>query len=207
MKNPKFRFASGLALGAVVGIAGTIGASYAFHWEMFGDGIEERDSQVVQSVTELEEVALLELGIQGIYEHEDDGADLRFFDTAALTIPWTDRTTAIPYAFQAKLGIDGQDVRIEPTGEDSFAITIPAFVFIGHDAVKFASAQEDGGTFRWITPKTEELDLANEILSDENKDEYIVDHQEDLKDQAETFYSRIIAGIDPDIDLTFEFQN
>lgn len=201
------RFLPGPGLGALIGIGGTVAASYVLQLGLFGDGTEERDTQIIESVTEIQEVALLELGIQGMYEHEDDGADLRFFDRAALQIPWTERTTAIPYSFQAKLGIDGEDVTIEPTGEDSFAITIPEFTFIGHDAVQFAAAEEKGGALRWVTPKADELDLANKILSDENKDEYVAQHEEDLQEQARSFYGQIIAGIDPSIDVTFSFQD
>lgn len=206
MRTSTTRFLPGLGLGALIGIAGTVAASYVLQVGIFGDGTEDRDTQIIESVTEIQEVALLELGIQGMYEHADAGADVRFFDRVALQIPWTDRTTAIPYSFQAKLGIDGEDVTIESTGEDSFAITIPEFTFIGHDAVQFAAAQEDGGAFRWVTPKADELDLANEILSDENKEEYVAQHEEDLEEQAESFYGQIVAGIDPDIDVTFSFQ-
>lgn len=48
--------------------------------------------------------------------------------------------------------------------------------------------------------------MINNILSDENKQKYITQNEAALKEQAKAFYSGIIAGVDPEITIEFEFE-
>lgn len=47
--------------------------------------------------------------------------------------------------------------------------------------------------------------MINNILSDENKRNYITQNEAALREQAQTFYSGIITSVDPEISIDFEF--
>ena len=48
--------------------------------------------------------------------------------------------------------------------------------------------------------------MINSILSEDAQAEYIADNEEILREQAIFFYSSIITGIDPEIDITYDFR-
>jgi hypothetical protein len=87
----------------------------------FGIERSNRNSQIIESVSREEQVALVSMGIQGIQEETSSGT-LPFLETV---IPGSQRATFAQYSFTANLGGDGEDVRIEETGEDSFHVSIP----------------------------------------------------------------------------------
>ena len=161
---------------------------------------EDRNTEVINSVTRLEEVALLSLGIQGIAEQNNRST------VFGLDVPGSSRATFIQYNFDAKLGIDGGSVSIEEIGEGGYLISIPAFLFIGHSDESFRLVAENNGVLSWITPETDSVEMINQILSDEAQQEYIDDNRELLMDQAETFYCGIIHGVEPDAKLRFVFS-
>lgn len=161
--------------------------------------VVDRDSRTVASLTREEQVVLLSLGIQGIAERNEKSSVLGF------DVPGSGRATFLQYEFNAKLGLEGKDVTIEPTGEESLLITIPEFVFIGHDNPNFRLAAEDNGVLSWITPETDTIDMINNILDSEAQQEYIDSNEDILRDQAEVFYTSIVESVDPDISLTFDF--
>ena len=167
--------------------------------QVFGSQSETRHTQLIEAVKREEQVVLLSLGIVGQYT-KDANSELWGID-----IPWSDRTSTLEYSFTAKLGIEGGDVKIESTGEDSYRITIPRFIFIGHQNENFRVAEDKDGVLSWITPDFDTADLITEILNDDAKDEYVAKNLEDLRAQAEVFYRGIVTGIDPDITLTFDF--
>lgn len=186
-------------------LAGT-GAAFAFGGlnglaisSLFTSSSNERDSQVVQSVTRIQEVALVSLHIQGLARHESTGEIL------GVAIPASEKTTLIQYKFDAKLGIDGSQVKIEPTGPGSFRITIPEFIGIGFDDPVFEDALESNNALSWLAPPAVQTRMINNILSDENKQKYIGENEAALKEQAKAFYSGIIATVDPEITIDFEF--
>lgn len=166
---------------------------------LFTSSSNERDSQVVQAVTRVQEVALLSLYIEGVSRHESNG------EIFGVAVPESEKTTLIQYKFNAKLGIDGSQVRIEPTGPESFRVTIPEFIGIGFDDPKFEDALESNKALSWLTPPAVQTRMMNNILSDENKQKYITQNEAALKEQAKEFYSGIIAGVDPEITVGFEF--
>ncbi|WP_427004457.1 hypothetical protein [Pseudarthrobacter sp. H2] len=194
-----------LLLITVLVVAGT-GAAFAFGGlnalalsSLFTSSSNERDSQVVQAVTRVQEVALLSLHIEGVARHESNG------EIFGVAVPASEKTTLIQYKFDAKLGIDGSQVKIEPSGPKSFRVTIPQFIRIGFDDPAFEDPLESSNALSWLTPPAVQTRMINNILSDENKQKYITQNEAALKEQAKVFYSGIIASIDPEITIGFEF--
>lgn len=166
---------------------------------LFTSSSHERDSQVVQSVTRLQEVALLSLHIEGISKHESNG------EIFGVAVPASEKTTLIQYKFDAKLGIDGSQVTIEPTGPESFRVTIPQFIGIGFDKPTFEDPLESSNALGWLATPAVQTRMVNNILSDENKQKYISQNEAALKEQAKVFYSGLIASVDPAITVDFAF--
>ena len=166
---------------------------------LFSSSSSERDSQVVQAVTRVQEVALLSLHIEGVTRHESNGEIL------GVAIPASEKTTLIQYKFDAKLGVDGSQVKIEPTGPKSFRVTIPHFIGIGFDKPKFEDALERSNPLGMLAAPAIQSRMTNNVLSDENKQKYVTQNAAALKDQAKLFYTGIIANVDPEITVDFEF--
>lgn len=180
-----------LALGAMKAFPGL---------SLFGSESETRNTQVVNSITRTEQVVLLSLGMQGISEKNERG---KFF---GMDVPGSERASFMQYTFNAKLGLEGRDVRVSQTGEKEFLVSIPGFVFIGHDNVQFRLVAENNGALSWVTPEVDTLEMANNVLNDDAKAKYIVSNREILQDQAKVFYTGIINSIDPSIAIRFEFR-
>lgn len=83
---------------------------------------------------------------------------------------------------------------------------MPRFGFIGYDEPTFKVAVEDGGVLSWVTGGIDKVAMINEIMSDDARDTYIETYEQDLKDQAQVFYGTLIASIDPDIKVTYQFS-
>jgi len=169
--------------------------------QLFGSASESRDSQVITAIKREEQVVLLSLGVQGLHDKDSNS------EVWGVAIPWSERTSILEYSFTAKLGIEGGDVTIEQTGEDAFLVTIPDFIFIGHQNETFRTASESHGVLSWVTPDFDTADLITEILNDDTKQAYVTSNVDDLRDQAEVFYRGIISGIDPEITVTFAFAD
>ncbi|MGO3796959.1 MAG: hypothetical protein ACTJGR_07570 [Pauljensenia sp.] len=161
-----------------------------------GDSV---DSQIMNSVTREQQVVLLSLGIQGITSTD---ARSEFF---GLEIPGTDRSSFLEYSFNAKLGIQGEDVKIEKTGDRTYLVSIPEFTFIGYDNPHYKVAAESNGVLSWATPEIDTAEMITRILNDSAREKYIESNEDTLKDQAKIFYSNIISGIDPTIVTEFDF--
>lgn len=166
---------------------------------LFSSSSSERDSQVVQAVTRVQEVALLRLHIEGIDRHESNG------EIFGVAIPASEKTTLLQYKFDAKLGVDGSKVKIERTGPESLRVTIPESKFIGYDSLKFEDPLERGNPLSWLAQPAVQNRMMDNVLSDENKQKYITQNAAALKDQAKVFYRGIIASVAPEVTLEFEF--
>lgn len=160
---------------------------------------ESRNTQVIESVTKEQEVVLLSLGIQGIAERSGRSSFLGF------DVPGSERAAFMQYTFNAKVGLNGEDVRIVETGEGAYRVTIPTFIFIGHDDVTFRLVAEDNGVLSFVTPEVDTVEMVNSILDDEAQDKYVDSNLDTLKEQAETFYGGIIHGIDPEAKVVYDF--
>lgn len=168
---------------------------------LFGVSTETRNTQVINSITKQEQIVLLSLGIQGIYEKNQRG------DFLGAEIPGSERASFLQYNFDAKLGIEGGDVMIEQTGEDHFLISIPETIFIGHNNESFTMVAENNGALSWVTPEIDSVEMINEILDDSTQAEYIEKHKALVEEQAKAFYTGIITSIDPEIVVEFEFSS
>jgi hypothetical protein len=114
------------------------------------------------------------------------------------------RTALLRYHFDAKLGIEGADVRIEQRGcprrDDS------SFIFIGHDDVSFKLAAVDGGLLSWTTPEIDNFETINRMLDDEARQENIDTNQDRLR-AARNSFTGVIVSIEPTLDVAFEFSD
>ncbi|MGA8788950.1 MAG: hypothetical protein WB535_08380 [Paenarthrobacter sp.] len=187
-------------------IVSATGASFVFGGlnaialnSLFSSSSNERDSQVVQAVTRVQEVALLTLHIEGVARHESNG------EIFGVAVPASEKTTLLQYKFDAKLGVDGSQVKIEPTGPESYRVTVPEFIGIGFQDPAFEDPLESSNALSWLTPPAVQTRMINNILSDENKQKYIAQNVPALQEQTREFYSGIIASIDPTITIDFEF--
>lgn len=167
----------------------------------FGSTSESSNTQIREAVTKEKEVVLLGLGIQGISEKNERS------DFHGIDVPGSGRLALMEYSFQGKLGIDGKSVDIEQTGEKNYVVSIPQFIFIGHDDVNFRMVTEDHGALSWVTPEIDTIEMVNEILNDDTKNQYLASHDEELKEQAINFYEGIIEAVDPEIAVDFKFSS
>lgn len=161
---------------------------------------ESRNEQIVRAIEREQEVVLLSLGIQGIAEERVASTVL------GRDIPGTSRVLFLQYNFRAKLGIDGSSVIIEPRGEDTILVSLPAFEVIGHDEVSFRTAVEDDGVLSWITPEIDTAAVITEVMNDDALQEHVDNNEDLLKDQARAFYSGIITAVDPRLRVVVEFR-
>lgn len=159
------------------------------------------NTQIVNSVTREEQVVLLSLGIQGI---STKNANATFMGQK---VPGTERATFLQYSFNAKIGIDGKDVKIEQTGDKEYLVSIPRFIFLGHSNEAFRVAAEGNGVLSWATPEIDTVEMINNILNDEAQAQYITANQETLKEQATAFYAGIIAAVDPTVTVRVVFDD
>lgn len=167
---------------------------------VLGSTTESRDAAVVTAVTTEEQVVLVTLGIEGLREESATA------NVLGLDVPWSERTSYIKYAFDAKLGIDGEDVAIDKVADDSFVITIPEFIFIGHDNEDFDLIVENNGVLSLITPEIDEVRAVSDILDDGVRQERLDANEKLLQEQAATFYRGIVAGVAPEATVEFRFE-
>lgn len=166
----------------------------------FGISSTSNDSQVVRSIENTEEVSLLRLGVEGIYEQDDNR---EFFGRE---VPGTSKTNYVRYGFDAKLGLDGEDVDIEETGENKYQITVPRFEFIGYDNLTFEKVVEDNGLLSFVTADPEEYKAVERVLSSAAQAKYVAQNDEILRDQTQAFYNGVILAVDPQAQVTYRFS-
>lgn len=182
------------------GVVAAVGVSRVLpNLPYFGTDSSSRNTQIVHAVTRTEQVSLMSLGIQGISSKNQKST------FQGIDIPGSERASFIQYSFSAKLGIEGKSVKIAQVAASEYLVSVPKFVFIGHSDVDFRLVIESSGVVSWVTPKIDTVEMVNAILNDDSKDQYIIANSEILKDQAKSFYGRIVSSIDPSISLKFEF--
>jgi len=197
----------GAAFGATaLMVVGVLISGLAFVQSIFGTSpfstrSETINTQVVNAMERTEEISLLSLGIQGI-EKKAKSTTTYF----GMVVPGSERTKFLQYSFDAKLGLDGENVAIKQTGEHAFTVVISSFTFIGYDNMHFEVATESNGVLSWVTPEIDTASMANNIVGAEAKQKYIDSHRDLLTEQAEDFYGGIIKAVDPTIDLKFEYE-
>lgn len=199
------RFTKGLisiVVSLIVLIAVGTGAAIGLHKagiSLIGTTTTSSDTRLVDSIQTKQDVTLLSVSVQGLKKVENGASFL------TKRIPGTTQTTYLPYRYTANLGIDGGEVTISQTGSKAYSISIPEFKVLGNSNPKFDHSIEDGDLLSFLSENVDKEKLITEILSDSSLSAHISDNQEQLKQQAEMFYSNIVHGIDPEIELTFEF--
>lgn len=195
----------GVMLGLlVVGLAIGVGVSVAAPW-VFKSFVSVQtetkgtNQQVVQALERDQQVSLLGLGIQGILEKNSRS------NLMGIEMPGTTRAVFLQYSFTAKLGLEGKDVRVTEQSDGHFKVSVPEFIFIGHDDVTFKMAAEDNGVLSWVTPEIDTLEVVNEVLNDDTQQRYLEQNSDLLKEQTESFYGGLIRSVDPDLEVTFEY--
>ncbi|MDF2916020.1 MAG: hypothetical protein K0S70_237 [Microbacterium sp.] len=167
---------------------------------------ETRDTQVIRSVTAEEEVVLMTSGVAGVLEERGDGLDV----FGLFELPGSERALFVRYEFDAKLGVEGKDVKVREVDQNSYLISIPKFVSLGYDQPELSRATEENGILSWTTPEIDQLEIAEAVLSGRDGTEYDSTSHIDglrplLEEQARAFYTRIVTSIDPDAIVEFEF--
>ena len=168
------------------------------------------NSMAIRALQREEEIVLLSAGALGIHEKTVERT------IRGKRIPGTQKTVHVQYSYTGKLGIDASDVEIKSAGDNKLSITIPEFIFIGYDDLKFKTIAENDG---WISFSTDDIDTAevvSEIMSQENFVEQVTTNREMLEDQAVDFYNDLLHEFtekldtdryeDTKIELEFEFE-
>lgn len=182
-------------------IVGASGFAITSLWlaSPFSVATQSRSTQVVDALEKKGEVVVLQMSV---VEMDDLKTIAQFYD---FDIPGTNRATFLRYEFDAKLGFDGEDVDIADKGDGSFVVSIPEFVFIGFDNWDTEVSAEENGLLSWFTPAIDDREMAEDFITDDKKSEYVQKHLDDLKAQAQEFYTAIATSIDPDVTIEFEF--
>lgn len=190
-----------LVLIAVIVGAGVFGVVTLWLASPFSLTTQSRSTQVVKAMERRGDVVVLAVSVVAV---DDDKTNLKLY---GLDIPGSNRATFLRYEFDAKLGFDGKDVKIEETGDNGFRVSIPEFSFIGYDNFDSEVAAEENGLLSWLTPAIDDREMAEKFLNDNKKQEYVTDNEATLKEEAQTFYTSIVTAIDPDVELTFVFSD
>lgn len=76
-------------------------------------------------------------------------------------------------------------------------MSIPEFIFIGHENLNVKLINEENGVLSWVTPDIDQNEMLQKVLSDELQDEHIEKNEDTLREQAASFYKRIVEGSIP----------
>jgi hypothetical protein len=191
----------GLALAFLLAVGGFAIVKGQGWLSPFGVESDSQDSQVIRAIERTQEVSLVSLAVQGIKQTSDSA---KLFGKS---VPGTKKQVFLQYAFDAKLGIDGAEVKVTKTGANAYLISVPAFTFIGYDQPSFKVAVEDGDLLSWTVPDVDRVKMINEILSEKARTTYITSNEDLLEEQSRFFYDSLIKSVDPEATTTFEFRS
>ena len=194
------KFVAGIVAGILAAGLLFIGATKIGLLSALGVTSTSEDSQVIQAIERTQEVSLLSLRIQGIRSKD------RSSDIFGAEIPGSTEKVILQYNFTAKLGIDGEKVKVKKTGAHTYRVTIPDFIFIGYDKPTFKVAAEDSGVLSWVTPDIDKVEMVNEILNSSAREKYVDSNEDLLQDQTKAFFKGIITSVDPAAKAEFDFS-
>lgn len=186
---------------ALIGVAAVAGLAVG---KTLG-AAETRDTQVIRSIKGEEQVILVTAGVTDVKEEREDGLELGIGDLKLFTLPGTSRSLLVRYEYDAKFGIEGEDVDITPTGDNSYLISIPQFIYLGYADPDLTVANEENGVLSWTTPEIDATEVIEQLLSKQQVSEHIDGFRPLLEEQAKVFYTNIVSAIDPEISVEFEF--
>lgn len=186
---------------ALIAAAGVVGLTAG---KMLG-ATESRDTQVIRSITGEEQVILVTAGMTDVEEERGEGLKFTIGDFDLFTLPGTSRSVLVRYEYDAKFGIEGKDVEIMQTGDNSYLISIPEFIYLGYTNPDLSVASEENDVLSWTTPEIDTTAVFEEVLSAPVVEEHIDGFRPVLEEQAELFYTKIVKAIDPTLTVEFEF--
>lgn len=205
LKKPVPLWSHFAAFGIVVLVGGALVAGIAAgllapSWlaSALGPRTPVRNEQVVSSIQKEEQSVLLTLGVQGISEAK--GIPPAMFKD----FPLLHKARLMQYSMKAKLGVDA--VTIDATGDHTFVVTVPEFIWIGQDDLNIDRVFSDDGVLSAFTEQKSEVDQLNGIVDDALKQKHLEGNDQALRDQAEFYFTKLARSIDPDAELTFEFE-
>lgn len=170
---------------------------------LFGGSTLRESTEVVRFVVPEQQVVLASAHIEGLERESTDGNIL------GIPVPASARKTYIAYKFDAKLGIEGSEVKINPIEgeENTYRVSIPAFIFIGNSKPEFDSPIESNEVLGWLAEEANQTEMTNRILSERNAAKYVENSKEMLTTQAKFFYTSIIRSVSPDAEIKFIFAD
>ena len=183
----------------IVFIVIVVGVSYLKKESPAGVSVTN-ESIVIQSVENIGEIALVQLGIVDIFD-EEHVTKIPFIGD----LIGSKRKKFVRVEFDAKLGIDGNKVVITPIGDNTYKLKVPQFIFIGYDNFHSEVAAEYNGILSWTNSEIDSTEMINAILSEENQNKYLEKYEDQLKKSTELFFTQLIKGIDPEANIIFVF--
>ncbi|WP_336625243.1 MULTISPECIES: hypothetical protein [unclassified Microbacterium] len=187
-----------LVLGALVaGVAAGV-LTPAWLVSALGSHSVLKNEQVVTSMEKKEQTVLLQLGVKGVSEAEGiPPAILKDF-------PLLQKARYMIYGGKVKLGVD--HVIVKATGDHEFTVEVPEFIWIGDD-VDVEQIISSDGILSAFTAQKSEAEQFNNLISNEDKADYVEQNLSALRDQAEFVFTKYATSIDPNATLTFVFAN
>lgn len=178
-----------------------IGVLQSINFAVIGTKNESSDTQVINAIERQERVVLLSLGVQGIADNTITNQFLGY------DVPGTSKVLFLKYNYRAMLGIDGKKVKVTKAGEHEFKIEIPEFEFLGNSDIAFQKAVEQNGIISWATPDIDVSKMVNEVLNSSARQKYLLENQDLLKEQCQSYYNGLVKTIDGEAKITFDFHS
>jgi len=170
---------------------------------IFGGNTVKENTEVVKFVVPEQQVVLASAHIEGI---QKEGTDGKIF---GLAIPASSRVTYLLYKFDAKLGIEGSEVKIDPVEgkKNAYRVSIPKFIFIGNSKPEFEDPIKSNDVLGWLAEEANQSKMTNSILGDRNAEKYVKNSNDVLTAQAKVFYTSIIQSVSPGAKIEFVFAD
>lgn len=187
----------------VVALLGALGFSIVAARGKVNWGIWSRSTQteVVKSVEFSQDITLMRLGVAEVDSEEN------FAKLNNIELPGTSKEIYLKFTCKLQLGIDGQDVKITKIGDNSYRIAIPKFKSLGISEPDVDTILDQSGALSLFTKDVDRDELENEMMNNLATDTYIEENRAALEMQAQTFYTSIVHGVDPDVTLQFTFAD
>lgn len=171
-------------------------------------GDTEKTTNTTNTITRLEQVQehiFLNVGINTIetIEHENE-----FLKKLNLNFPITQKRALVIVNYMAKFGFN-KPVTITELSENTYRITVPAFVSLGvelDETNPYQLYSMDEGLLSFATEDIDTAEYVSERLSNAEQQTYLAQYQQELKESCERYFASIFEAIDPAITLEFQYQ-
>lgn len=187
-----------LVVGALAG--GYLAGIFTPPWLVAALGSQSviKNEQVVTSMEKKEQTVLLELGVKGVSEAEGiPPAVLKDF-------PLLKKARYMIYSGKVKLGVDS--VLVKATGDHTFTVSVPEFIWISDD-VNVDRVISSDGLLSAFTAQKSEIEQINNLVSSADRADYLEQNRQTLRDQAEFVFTKYAKSIDPEATLKFVYAD